>query len=132
MPCPSPAQGLGSDAPVPARSEERGLTEPADQEQLIHVPVSRILRQAPGRPPHLPHGPSPVPLYLLRGSLVGPVFTGEGRPAALLNGPPTAPRARVAGGIRGGAVLEPGLRWQWGFRGWAHLLASLASCQECS
>ena len=35
------------------------------------------------------------------------MFTGEGRPAALLNGPPTAPRACVAGGIRGGAVLEP-------------------------
>ena len=94
MPCPSPAQGLGSDARVPARSEERGLTEPADQEQLIHVPMSRILRRAPGRPPHFPPGSSPVPLYLLlRGSLVGPVFTGEGRPAALLNGPPTAPRA---------------------------------------
>lgn len=76
---------------------------------LIRVPASGILRRAPRCPPHLPRGPSPGPLYLLlRGSLVGPVFTGEGCPAALLNGPPTAPRARVGGGIRGGAVLEPG------------------------
>ena len=48
---------------------------------------------------------------------MGPVFTGEGRPTALLNGPPTAPRARVAGGIRGGAVLEPGSEMAVGLPG---------------